>query len=133
MEWTPRTLTPEQKQERRLFAGRLLKTGELSQAEIARRVGVSPAAVCNWAARLQADGATLTALETRTPKGREPRLSADQWCRVLEILAKGALARGYDTDRWTLRRVADVIREQFGVSYHHRSLGRCLRARGWSP
>ena len=108
MEWTPRSLTPEQKQERRLYAGRLLLAGEVSQAEIARQVGVSPAAVCKWAARLRSSGA-LSGLENRSPTGREPRLTGSEWEQVLSILAGGALARGYDTDRWTLRRVANLL------------------------
>jgi hypothetical protein len=28
------------------------------------------------------------------------------------------LKAGFETDRWTLKRIRDVIRRQFGVSYH---------------
>ena len=41
MTWKPSYLTREQLEERRLAGGRLLKAGKLSQAEIARQVGVS--------------------------------------------------------------------------------------------
>jgi DNA-binding CsgD family transcriptional regulator len=39
--WQPSKLTPEQIEERRMEGGRLLREGNLSQAEIARRLGVS--------------------------------------------------------------------------------------------
>lgn len=41
MEWQPSTFTREQMEERRLEGGRLLRSGKLSQADIARRLGVS--------------------------------------------------------------------------------------------
>src|SRR5438874_13576502 len=46
---------------------------------------------------------------------------------------RGPVAAGFDTERWTQRRIAAVVERTFGVRYHFRSLGRALRARGWSP
>ena len=43
--WRPAHLTPEQLEERRLAAARLLRQGRLCQAEIARQLGVSRASV----------------------------------------------------------------------------------------
>jgi transposase len=43
------------------------------------------------------------------------------------------VACGYDTEQWTLERVAHLIRREFGVSYHHRYLERPLRALGSRP
>src|SRR5215210_7858974 len=54
--WRPARLTPEQMEERRLAAAALLRQGRLSQAAIARRLGVSGAGVCRWAATLAQDG-----------------------------------------------------------------------------
>ena len=45
MVWRPRRLTRERMEERRVAAGRLLRAGRLSQAEVAREVGVSRASV----------------------------------------------------------------------------------------
>ncbi|MGH2354126.1 MAG: winged helix-turn-helix domain-containing protein, partial [Chloroflexota bacterium] len=39
----------------------------------------------------------------------------------------------FETERWTLRRIAVVVERPCGVRYHFRSRGRALRARGWSP
>lgn len=131
MEWQPRRWTPDQLEERRLAAGRLLRAGRLAQAEIARRLGVSDAAVAQWKRRWEADG--LRGLRRRRSSGRPSRLSDAQWGQLLGMLRLGALAAGFETERWTLRRVAAVIRRTFGVRYHCRSVGRALRARGWSP
>src|SRR5918997_5031179 len=70
--WRPAHLTPEQMEERRLEAARLLRQGRFSQAEIARQLGVSRASVCRWAATLAQDGPR--GLEARPIPGRSPRL-----------------------------------------------------------
>ena len=121
MAWRPTRLTREQMEERRLAAGRLLRAGTVSQAEIAREVGVSRASVTRWQQRLARGGI------------RAPRLTAAQWRQVGRVLDRGAVAAGFETEQWTLRRVAAVIARRFAVRYHPRSLGRALRARGWSP
>lgn len=132
MPWKPSALSRQQREERRLYAGRLLKQGKLSQAEIAREVGVSRAAVCQWAKHLKLNRNRLPSLKAKSVTGRPPRLQDKQWQRLLKRLAKGALAAGFDTDCWTLPRVRDLIRREFSVEYHPRSLGRKLRALGWS-
>jgi putative transposase len=128
--WQPRRLTPAQLEERRLVAARWLRAGRLSQAEIARRLGVSEAAVSGWKRKVAAAG--LAGLRRRAHTGRRPRLTERQWRRVLTRLSRGAVAAGFDTERWTLRRVAAVVRRECGVRYHPRSLGRVLRRHGWT-
>lgn len=56
MAWRPTQLTREQMEERRLAAGRLLRAGRLSQAAIAREVGVSRASVTRWKHRVACGG-----------------------------------------------------------------------------
>jgi transposase len=131
MAWRPTGLTRGQMEERRLAAARLLREGRLTQAEIGREVGVSRASVTRWKRRLVRGG--MAALRRRRAPGRASRLTAAQWRRLLRILARGARPAGFETERWTLPRVAAVIRRRFAVRYHPRSLGRALRARGWSP
>ena len=131
MVWRPTQLTRAQMEERRLAAGRLLRAGRLRQAEVAREVGVSRASVTRWQQRLARDGPR--ALRRRRPPGRRSRLTAAQWRALVRVLDRGALAAGFETDRWTLRRIAVALARRFRVRYHFRSLGRALRARGWSP
>jgi putative transposase len=118
-------------EERRLAAARLLRSGRMSQAEIARELGVSRVSVTRWKQRLAAGG--LGGLRRRTPAGGASRLTAAQWQQLGHILDRGARAAGFDTERWTLRRIAAVVERTFGVRYHFRSLGRALRTHGFSP
>ena len=131
MGWQPKHWTAAQLEERRLQAARLLRAGQLSQAEIARQLGVSRAAVTHWKQRLHAAG--LRGLRHRPHPGGQSHLTASQWQRLLRLLRRGAQRAGFDTERWTLRRIATVIERTFGVRYHFRSLGPALHARGWSP
>jgi transposase len=87
--------------------------------------------VTRWERRLAGGG--LRAPRRRRAPGQASRLSAAQWRRLGRALDRGAAAAGFETEQWTLRRVAAVVERAFGVRYHHRSLGRALRARGFSP
>src|SRR5512140_2080978 len=116
MTWTPSNLTREQLEERRLEGGRLLRAGQLSQAEIARHLNVSRASVSTWAKILRAAG--LRGLRRRKAAGRVSKLTRAQKQRLKRLLDRGALAGGFETDRWTLHRVADLIRREFKVTYH---------------
>jgi transposase len=129
--WHPTRLTRAQLEERRLAAGRMLRARRRSQAEIARELGVSRASVTRWKQRLAAAG--LRGLRCRRPPGRPPHLTTAQWGRLFRVLDRGAVGAGFDTERWTLRRIAAVIERTFGVRYHIGALSRALRARRWSP
>ena len=128
--WRPAHLTPGQMEERRLEAARLLRQGRLSQAEIARQLGASRASVSRWAATLAQDG--QRGLEARPIPGRSPRLDEKAWVRLGRLLDRGAMAAGFATERWTLKRIAALIECEFGVRYHPRYLERPLRAHGFS-
>ena len=132
MIWRPRHLTRHQREERRLEAGRLLQAGQLSQAEIARRLGVSRMAVSQWARQLRQHHGDIGRLHTQPIPGRPARLSVEQWQRVLAVLKEGALKAGFETDRWTLLRIRAVMLVAFGVRYHAHYLARRLKALGWS-
>jgi transposase len=131
MTWKPSYLTREQMEERRLEGGRLLKAAKLTQAEIARQVGVSRATISAWAKKVEAEG--IRGLRKRTAKGGTSKLTKEQRQRVKRLLDRGALANGFSTDRWTLERVRQLIQREFKVSYHPNYLNRWLRSLGFSP
>jgi transposase len=62
-----------------------------------------------------------------------PRGSDRDWQRVERALLQGAEAHGFDTDLWTLPRVAEVIWRTCGVSYHPGHVWWLLRRHHWSP
>jgi transposase len=130
MEWKPSKLTRQQLEERRLEAGRLLKEGQLSQSQIAARLGVSCTAVSQWAKRYRSGG--LRRLQHRVATGRPSKLTPTQKRTLKQQLRKGALAAGFLTDRWTLERIAALIEQELGVRYHPHYLSRLLRQLGFT-
>jgi len=130
MIWKPSRLTREQMEERRRKGGRLLKAGKLSKTEIARRLGVSQAAVSRWAKRLATGG--MRGLRRHTSSGRPPKLPRSQQPKLKRHLKRGALAAGFPTDRWTLWRVQRLIKRLFSVTYHPNYLNRLLDRLDWS-
>jgi len=66
MTWQPEKLTREQMAERRAEGIHLLEAGEMSQAQIARHLGVSEAAISKWKKVLEESGpAALQARKAR--------------------------------------------------------------------
>lgn len=118
-------------EERRLEGGRLLKVGKLSQAEIARQLGVSRATVSDWAKIIKAKG--IRGLRKRKAAGIQSKLNPAQKQKLKYMLDRGALANGFPTDRWTLRRVQQLIQQKFKITYHPKYLNRLLRNLGFSP
>jgi transposase len=64
--------------------------------------------------------------------GRKPRLSAEQISQVEVGLKRGPQALGYETSLWTANRVAHLIEQESGVSYHPGHVWKILRQLGWS-
>jgi putative transposase len=109
---------------------RLLKAGHLSQATIARELGVSRATVSDWAKQRAAGG--LRQLRRRPRLGRPAKLTRAQQRELLRSLKRGALAAGFETDRWTGPRIQNLIGQKFEVTYHSRYLPRLLHKLNWS-
>jgi transposase len=116
-------------EERRRRAVNLLKTG-LNVVEVAERVESSTSSVCRWK-QLLAEGGPA-ALASKPVPGRPRKLQAAECQRLLELLLKGAQAYGYPNELWTLKRIARVIRREFGVAYHPNHVWRLLRRCRWS-
>ncbi len=111
--------------------GRRLRAWELhqqgwSQVKIAEALGVTQGAVSQWFKRATQGG--LPALHHRPVPGAPARLSEAQRHQVLDALAKGAPAFDFIGDVWTTKRIAALIKELFGVSYHPAHVSRLMRA-----
>lgn len=121
---------PEIVEQRRRHAIELLKQGH-APVEVARIVGVDRRSVRRWNASHRRGG--LRALRSRPNTGRPTKLDAAAKTQLREVLISGARSTGYPTDLWTCPRVAEVIRDLFGVYYHVDHLPRLLRSLGFSP
>ena len=123
--------SPHHWKEARRFQAWTLKRKGWSQRQIAEAVGVSEGAVSQWMTRAHEEGPE--ALRHRPPPGAPRRLSANQLTRLPALLQRGAEAYGFRGQLWTRRRVAEVIRLKFGISYHPVHVGRLLKVIRWSP
>jgi putative transposase len=126
--WRPKRWTGEQLEERRIAGMQLLRAGKLSQTEMARRLGVSRMSVYGWKRAYGSGG--RKALKQRKASGRPSKLSVKEREQLLHILEEGALKAGFKTERWTLKRVQQVLQREFNVPYHVNSLHRLLRGLG---
>jgi transposase len=118
------------RQARRERAAELFAEGR-SQAEVARELDVSRQSASRWHTRWQADG--TTALRSRGPTGRRPKVPDSKLEVIEQALLEGALAHGFATDVWTLDRIALVIQGLTGVRLSNPSVWRLLRGRlGWT-
>lgn len=122
--------SPAELQRRRERAIALLAEG-YQPVEVARRVGVDRRSVRRWNAAYRKRG--RKALTARPASGRPTKLSAREKSQLERALLKGAKAAGFSTDLWTCPRVAQLIEERFGVSFHVDHIGRLLKGLGWSP
>ena len=114
---------------RRIRAWELYQKG-WPQKDIAEALGVTAGSVSQWLKRGREEGPE--ALQSRRGGGPKPRLSNDQLAELKVQLAKGAEHFGFRGDVWTQPRVAQLIKREFGVSYHPSHVGRILKQIGWS-
>jgi transposase len=64
--------------------------------------------------------------------GRKSRLNEGDLKELESRLKQGPQALGYETNLWTLERVAQLIERDFGVEYHPGHVGWLLGKLGWS-
>jgi transposase len=113
---------------KRVRAGRLMLTGK-TPAEAAKAVGVARQTAYTWKARLDEGGIdALRAMAT----GRPAQLDGGQLDGLRVALLQGALAHGFGTELWTLKRVRVLIQRLYGVTFSEVHVWRLLGAMGFS-
>lgn len=130
MTWKPKRFTRSQMEERRLAGARFLQEENLSQSEIARELGVDKSTVSQWKKTLERAG--VEGLKARVSSGRPPRLDEQGEQRLLIDLGEGAVMHGYADERWTLPRIAEVLKKTQGIRYDPDHLSVVMRRLGWS-
>lgn len=112
------------REERRMQAWKRHEKG-WKQKDIAEALGVSEGAVSQWLKKAREQG--VEALKHKSPPGSPPKLSKEQQAQLPALLEQGAEAFGFRAQVWTTERVAHMIKQQFGVSYHPAHCSRLLR------
>lgn len=117
---------------KRLQGGEMILNGH-DNDDIAEILGVSPSAVQKWRRKLNANNDHLHSLVRKKGSGRIATLNEKQKQRLKKIILKGAVAGGFPDERWTSKRVADVIRKIFNINLSISTTRRLLHSLGLSP
>ena len=98
---------------RRRRGMRMLARG-VPQAEVARAWGVSRQTAMTWQPPLDDDPQAWR----RRQLGRPGAFDAKQRAKLRKLLLQGAVASGFPTGPWTLRRVTTLIEREFGHAFN---------------
>jgi transposase len=116
--------------EQRRRKGMSLLAQGVSQAEVARRCGVSRVTALRWEKQRAAKAGGPA--WKRRPLGRRSKLTTGQKEKLEKALKEGAQSHGFLNDLWTLPRVAELIERLTGVRYHPGHVWKLLVRLGWS-
>jgi len=116
--------SPRQLEDRRRRAIALLRAGKTYRA-VADILKASLSSVVRWYQAYRKE--KLKGLRARPVPGRPSRLSKEQRERLRQVLLQGAVQAGYSTELWTLKRIAKLIEQHFGVRYSSVGVWKLLR------
>ena len=111
-------------EKRRLKALELRRQG-IKRTEVARIIGVARQTVMRWEKTVEAGG--KKAILWNGGNGRPSRMSQAQKSELLQMILEGPEKHGFDTP-CTCRRVATLIRNKYGIKYHHDHVWKILRS-----
>lgn len=116
-------------QRKRVKAARLLQANK-PVAQVAQAVGVARQTVYTWKRVLDESG--VDGLRAMVDVGRPGQLSPADFKWLDTALRQGAQAHGFGTELWTLKRVGELIKRQFGVEFSDVHVWRLLGSMGFS-
>jgi transposase len=119
-------LSARQQRERQKAAAYVLQKKGMSCRDVARVVGTSKSTVSRWRREKP------VTKQSQQIVGRQCKLSESQIRRLKKELLKGALKQGYETDYWTLGRIAELIERKFKVRYVSSAVWYLMDRQGWS-
>jgi transposase len=114
---------------RRLQAVKFFRAGQ-PNSEIARRLGVHRQSVGVWRRKWVSGG--KAGLASKGPAGPKSRLTPAQEELIAQKVLDGAVAAGHPTEVWTLPRLARLIQDECGVTYHPGHVWHLLDRLGFS-
>ena len=102
----------------------------LNRTEAARIGGMDRQTLRDWVHRFNEHGPE--GLLDSWSQGPAPRLSAEQRAELTHFVETGPNRAEHGVVRWRRIDLQRVIRERFGVAYHERTIGKILKALGFS-
>lgn len=116
-------------QSRRLLSLAAVLDG-MNRTEAARIGGMDRQTLRDWVHRFNVHGPD--GLLDRWSKGPVPRLSGEQRAEIADLVETGPDRAVHGVVRWRRIDLQRVILERFGVAYHERTVGKLLKALGFS-
>src|SRR5918997_6258452 len=121
--------TKNANQRRRLLSLAPVLDG-MSRAEAARIGGMDRQPLRDWVHRFNERGPE--GLKDTWSKGNPPRLSAEQQGELVRLVETGPDRAVHGVVRWRRVDLQRLLAERFGVTYHERTVGKLLKALGFS-
>ena len=121
--------TKDANQSRRLLSIAAVLDG-MSRADAAKIGGMDRQTLRDWAHRFNAHGPA--GLKDNRRRGNPRRLSTAQQAELAGIVETGPDPAVDGVVRWRRIDLQRVIEERFGVAYHERTIGKLLKALGFS-
>jgi len=122
--------SPVELEHRRVLALERILDGYSTQ-EVADFMAVDASSVRRWVSAFHRHG--LPGLLARAIPGRPRKLNRTQEKIVCRWLLDSPTEYGFDTELWTAARLAELIRQEWPISFNPRYLPRWLRLQGFSP
>jgi len=123
------SLSREGREKARLEAGRLFSKG-ISQAEVARRFGATRTAALYWYRAWYKKG--VKGLKSKGQPGFESRLTKRKRALFKRAIERGPEQYGFETNLWTLSRLAAVMKKTTGIRFGHNHTWEIVRALGFT-
>ena len=121
--------TKNASQSRRLLSLAAVLEG-MSRTAAARIGGMDRQTLRDWVHRFNDHGPK--GLLDSWSKGPAPRLSAEQRAEIAQLVETGPDRAVHGVVRWRRIDLQRVIVERFGIAYHERTVGKLLKALGFS-
>jgi transposase len=125
-----RSGTQSEWEKRRLIGANMFEQ-KLSTAVISASLEVDDQTVRRW--RRQFNSGGRDALRARKHHGRPPRMTQQHKQQLAQLLLKEPAQCGFPQHHlWTQQLIADLIRREFGIIYHHDHVGVILHKIGFT-
>jgi len=121
--------TKQANQSRRLLSIAAVLDG-MNRTEAARIGGMDRQTLRDWVHRFNERGPD--GLKDTWSRGNPPRLSPDQQADLAQLVETGPDRAVHSVVRWRRVDLQRLIAERFGVVYHERTVGKILKALGFS-
>lgn len=115
---------------RRFKAGRMFEGGKHLQADIARKLSVSPAAVCKWHAAWDAD--QEKGLRSKGQPGFASAFTEKKKKQLKAIILAGPAKLGYATDFWTVDRIRSAAKKKLRLDFSGTHIWKTVLSLGFS-